>query len=111
MVLLLIVTVSAKAQWTQVGPTFGSSLGPNYLKDNKDQKITIVGYACNIGSKEQNITISEQRAKKVNDELIKMGVSSNQLSTKAKGESEPLFPNTSDENRQNNRRVEILFEN
>ncbi|MFT4602501.1 MAG: type IX secretion system PorP/SprF family membrane protein [Arenicella sp.] len=83
----------------------------NYLKENKDQKITIVGYACNIGSKEQNITISEHRAKKVNDELIKMGVSSNQLSTKAKGQSEPLFPNTSDENRQKNRRVEILFEN
>lgn len=80
-----------------------------YLKDNPGAKIKIVGHACDLGSNEKNIQISKQRAKNVYDALKDMGVSTKQMTTEAKGESDPKYPNNSEENRKKNRRVEILF--
>ena len=81
-----------------------------YLKEHQDQKILIKGHACAIGEDADNITVSKARAQKVYNELKKMGVSTSQMTMKAMGESEPKYPNTSDENRKKNRRVEIVFE-
>jgi type IX secretion system PorP/SprF family membrane protein len=81
-----------------------------FLKSNSDEKIMIKGHACNIGSSEDNIVVSKARAQKVYNELISMGVSADQMIVMAMGESEPKYPNDSDENRKKNRRVEIVFE-
>jgi hypothetical protein len=40
-------------------------------------------------------------------ELVNRGVSPSKISTESRGDTEPIAPNTTDENRQKNRRVEI----
>ncbi len=79
------------------------------LKSQPDFKITVVGHSCNIGDESVNLTISEKRANGIKKGLIKAGVEASRISVEAKGESEPRFPNNSEENRNKNRRVEINF--
>lgn len=81
----------------------------SYMKQHPDAKISIIGHACDLGSDEMNMKVSKERAESVYNELIKMGVASKQMTVAAKGESQPKYPNTSEENRKKNRRVEIVF--
>jgi len=48
-----------------------------------------------------------KRADNAKQEFVDLGVSNSQLIDESKAYDEPLVPNTSDENRAKNRRVEI----
>jgi outer membrane protein OmpA-like peptidoglycan-associated protein len=78
-----------------------------YLKANSAVHVQICGHTCNTGNPEKNITLSQQRAQAVQEYLIKNGVQASQLSSKGYGGTMPLVANTSDENKQKNRRVEF----
>lgn len=78
-----------------------------FLKKNPSVRIVIEGHTCNMGNKEVNTRYSNLRANSVKNYLLSKGVNPNQMETKAMLDSEPLVPNTSIENRQKNRRVEI----
>ncbi|GLT19628.1 membrane protein [Vibrio zhanjiangensis] len=71
----------------------------------------IVGYSDSSGSDEYNQTLSERRAQQVMNLLIDLGVSSDRLVVRAKGESNPVTSNSTVEGRANNRRVEIIIPN
>ncbi len=71
--------------------------------------ILIEGHTDDIGEEEYNLTLSEQRAKSVMDYLITKGIEKNRLSFRGMGESSPFLPNTSEENRRRNRRVEFIL--
>jgi outer membrane protein OmpA-like peptidoglycan-associated protein len=71
--------------------------------------IQIVGHTCDIGTEEYNQGLSERRARSVVDYLTARGVESGQIDWRGEGETEPRFPNDSEENRSRNRRVEISF--
>ena len=60
-----------------------------------------------MGNDEVNTRYSLQRANTVKQYLLKKGVLENQMELKAMRDTEPLVPNTSIENRKQNRRVEI----
>ena len=75
--------------------------------DDKSQKILLTGHTCNIGTVEVNMRLGAKRAESVKKELVNRGVSPSQISTESRGDTEPIAPNTTDENRQKNRRVEI----
>lgn len=77
------------------------------LDENKDLYIRIVGHTDDVGSEEDNRILSEGRAKSIFQELIDRSIESQRIMVAGRGESEPLVPNTSDANRQMNRRVEI----
>jgi len=70
-------------------------------------RLRIVGHTCNMGLRDINLLIGKWRALCVESKLLKMGIHKEQLSIETKGSSEPLVPNTSEENRAKNRRVEI----
>jgi outer membrane protein OmpA-like peptidoglycan-associated protein len=53
--------------------------------------------------------LSGLRANEVRDYLVKVGVVGSRLEAKGLGSSQPVVPNTSEENRQRNRRIEIHF--
>jgi len=57
-----------------------------------------------------NLHLSSARALNVGYYLIQRGIDKNLCSTQAFGESQPLVPNTTEEGRQKNRRVEIMLE-
>jgi len=59
---------------------------------------------------EYNQTLSERRAKAVVDYLINVcGVKAGRLSQKGWGFTKPVLPNTTEENMQKNRRVEVYI--
>jgi outer membrane protein OmpA-like peptidoglycan-associated protein len=62
-----------------------------------------------VGSDEDNQNLSEQRAKSVKKVLISMGIEPNRMTTKGFGESKPIVPNTTPENRAKNRRTEFVI--
>ncbi|MBK6951512.1 MAG: OmpA family protein [Crocinitomicaceae bacterium] len=80
-----------------------------YLKENKYVKITINGYTDASGIEENNIVLSDQRAKAVYDYLIANGISASRLSYKGHGSQNPIAPNRYKWGRDINRRIEIEF--
>jgi len=78
------------------------------LKDNSDIKFEIDGHTDNSGSAAHNLTLSQQRADAVKDQLVKMGVDASRLTTKGFGDSKPISDNNTLEGKANNRRVEFV---
>lgn len=80
------------------------------LLDNDSVHITIEGHTCNLGSEQLNQRIGSQRAQSVADYLQAKGIDANRMGVISMGESGPLAPNTSSENRRKNRRVSIIID-
>lgn len=70
-----------------------------------DTQFEIVGHTDDVGDDDANLKLSQDRAAAVKTWLVTRGISSSRLTTSGKGETEPMVPNTSDANRQRNRRV------
>lgn len=77
------------------------------LKKNEGLRIRIDGHACDLGTDEHNQDLSERRANAVMSYLVQKGVKEADLKTHGFGESKPIAPNTSEDNRVKNRRVEL----
>ena len=58
-----------------------------YKQTNQQAKITINGYACNIGTNEANNTVSQARAKAVGDFLVSNGIPEENIDIKWFGKS------------------------
>ena len=71
--------------------------------------IRIEGHTDDVGSSAFNKVLSELRAHVVALALARRGVEAERLRPIGFGETRPLVPNDSDENRAKNRRVEIIF--
>ncbi|MEM8526501.1 MAG: OmpA family protein [Bacteroidota bacterium] len=78
------------------------------LEDHPNLRIQINGHTDNVGTEEDNLTLSEARAKAVHDYLIENGISKERLQYKGFGESQPIATNETEEGRQNNRRTEFM---
>jgi outer membrane protein OmpA-like peptidoglycan-associated protein len=68
--------------------------------------IEVGGHTDDRGSDALNQKLSENRAGAVRDALIKFGVSAERLTAKGYGKIKPKVPNTDDESRAKNRRIE-----
>jgi outer membrane protein OmpA-like peptidoglycan-associated protein len=80
------------------------------LKQSSDRKVMIEGHTDSVGSDEYNQQLSERRAQSVQAALFERGVAAEQISTLGKGESTPVASNDNDAGRQQNRRVELIFQ-
>ena len=72
-------------------------------------KLKIVGHTDDIGHPEYNQKLSEERAQSVASIFVQQGFKPNDLTVIGRGSSQPFAPNTSDENRANNRRVAVII--
>jgi outer membrane protein OmpA-like peptidoglycan-associated protein len=79
------------------------------LSENPDLRIRIIGHTDDVGSDRDNQILSEGRATSVRQAMIDRGIDGARIETEGKGEKEPVVPNTSDENRAKNRRVEFMI--
>lgn len=70
----------------------------------------LVGHTDSIGSDKYNVDLSWRRVKTVQRYLTDKGIAENRLLLDAKGESQPIASNETDEGRAQNRRVEISIE-
>jgi len=78
-----------------------------FLKQNPKVNIEFGGHTDDIGADSDNLLLSTNRARAVFEYLVKSGVEGSRMKYKGYGETKPLVPNTSDENRQINRRIEF----
>lgn len=69
--------------------------------------IEIEGHTDAEGTPERNQKLSDRRAKAVSDYLVEAGVDANRLSPVGYGETRPVAPNDTAENRAKNRRIEF----
>ncbi|MBX6362085.1 MAG: OmpA family protein, partial [Acidobacterium ailaaui] len=60
------------------------------------------------GNADHNLTLSQQRADAVKEQLVKMGIDASRLTTKGYGDTKPIDTNDTPEGRANNRRVEFI---
>lgn len=79
------------------------------LAKDAGNKIEVSGYADDIGEKELNLILSQKRAQEVYDFLIKNGITKERITLNYYGEEKPLVPNTSNEARSLNRRVDVMM--
>jgi len=80
------------------------------LKEDASRKVLIEGHTDNVGSDEYNQGLSERRAQSVQAALFERGVEASQISTVGKGETTPVASNDDPAGRQQNRRVELVFQ-
>ena len=77
------------------------------LQSNETLRIEISGHTDNVGSAKTNIRLSADRAKAVVDYLVKQGIPESNLEYQGYGFSQPIAPNTTEDGRAQNRRVEF----
>lgn len=80
-----------------------------YLNSHKDKSFYIVGHTDNTGNFDDNMTLSNNRAKAVVNELVsKYNVDANQLTPYGVANLCPVTNNKTDAGKARNRRVEIV---
>jgi len=80
-----------------------------FLNENPGVNVTIQGHTDDLGDAAHNKELSANRAKAVMDYIISKGVSDARLKSDGFGEAKPKLPNTSAENRAQNRRTDFLI--
>lgn len=78
------------------------------LQANRDWHMRVVGHTDSAGSASANQQLAEQRASSVIAYLTAHGVDQSRLSVDAKGDSEPVSANNSEDGRAQNRRVDLI---
>lgn len=78
-----------------------------YMKLKDELSIEIAGHTDNVGEHENNLTLSQKRAKTVRNYLISKGIKSSRVTAKGYGEDYPIDTNSTATGRQNNRRTEV----
>ena len=79
------------------------------MQSMQSRDFLIEGHTDDSGRESFNVQLSGLRANAVRDYLVKVGVVGSRLEAKGLGSSQPVVPNTSEENRMKNRRIEIHF--
>lgn len=69
---------------------------------------SVEGHTDNVGDDSSNLSLSADRAERVMNTLIEMGIDRERLTSKGLGESMPMDDNNYPEGRANNRRVEFV---
>lgn len=79
------------------------------LIENPDLNLKIVGHSDNSGRPDKNQKLSLVRAWSVESELRNLGVVGARIRSEGKGAAEPLTSNTTEEGREQNRRIEFVL--
>jgi outer membrane protein OmpA-like peptidoglycan-associated protein len=78
------------------------------LKNKPDWKLRVEGHTDNVGQAKANLALSKKRAEAVKSYLVKkLGVAAARLTSEGYGDTKPLGPNTDEQGRAKNRRVEL----
>ena len=116
----LALTILSYSKWSNllfdfnkanIKPEHGQKINRLAKQLNKYDlhKLKIVGHTDDIGHPEYNQKLSEERAQSVASIFVQQGFKQNDLTVLGRGSSQPFVPNTSDENRANNRRVAVII--
>ncbi|MEO6354168.1 MAG: OmpA family protein [Burkholderiaceae bacterium] len=79
------------------------------LQQNPQRNVLVEGFADSTGAASYNQQLSERRATAVRNALEQMGVARERIAVRGYGEANPVAANDTAQNRQLNRRVEIVL--
>lgn len=79
------------------------------LRENPKLKVQIIGHTDNIGNDNDNLILSNQRAKIVLSYFTSKGIAADRLSSKGLGAQQPISDNHTEEGRALNRRTEMII--
>jgi len=79
----------------------------DFAKTYPEAFINVSGYTDSQGGESANQRLSERRAKKVYESLIKAGVEAERITYQGYGETSPIADNSTKEGRELNRRVQV----
>ena len=77
------------------------------LKDNPKVKFLISGHTDNVGSDQDNMVLSRNRAKAVYGWFVAKGINKSRLSYKGFGDTKPIADNNTEAGKALNRRIEV----
>ncbi|HSD14797.1 MAG TPA: DUF937 domain-containing protein [Flavobacterium sp.] len=77
------------------------------LKAYPAVEIKLGGYTDNVGDPAANLKLSDERAKSVMAELVKLGIPAARMAAEGYGEQHPVASNDTEEGRAQNRRISI----
>lgn len=77
-----------------------------FLQTNETINITISGFTDDVGSDATNLDLSQLRAENVVNYITQNKIDPKRLTAQGFGKAMPVVPNTTEENRQKNRRIE-----
>lgn len=95
-------TLTADSRYELDNLVTGMNAYPNMV-------IEVAGHTDNVGDPASNMTLSQARAASVVKYLTDRGISESRLQARGYGDTKPLAPNDSDENRAKNRRTEFTI--
>ena len=78
------------------------------MQEHTDLSFEVQGHCDNTGSDAVNDPLSQKRAEAIVAALAKQGIDKSRLTAVGKGSHSPIAPNTTDEGRAKNRRVEFV---
>jgi outer membrane protein OmpA-like peptidoglycan-associated protein len=79
------------------------------MRENPAIEIEMSAHTDSRGSDEYNFKLSDNRAASVREYILSKGIDPGRIVSHGYGETKPVVPNTTDENRQLNRRVEFTI--
>lgn len=79
------------------------------LAENPAIEIEMSAHTDSRGNDDYNFGLSDNRARSVMEYILSKGIDANRITSKGYGETKPVVPNDTDENRQLNRRVEFTI--
>jgi len=88
---------------------FELNLLVTYLKTYSKYRVKIIGHTDDVGTKEYNQKLSEDRAEAVKDYLVSKGINPTRLEYYGEGETRPISENNTAKGRKKNRRTEIVL--
>jgi len=80
----------------------------SFMQRRKSAVVEISGHTDTVGNAKKNKTLSLKRAQACRDYLISKGIEGGRITAVGFGGERPVAPNDSDENRQKNRRIEVV---
>ncbi len=80
----------------------------DFLAKNPSVNLEVDGHTDSDGSPAANIALSQARADEVKRQMVAAGIHTDRLKAKGIGAAQPIKPNTSPENKAENRRVEFI---
>jgi outer membrane protein OmpA-like peptidoglycan-associated protein len=80
----------------------------DFMKRRKSAVVEISGHTDNVGNAKKNKALSLKRAQACRDYLIYKGIEGSRITAVGFGGERPVAPNDSDDNRQLNRRIEVV---
>lgn len=79
----------------------------DFLVDNPTIEVAVYGHTDNVGDAQENLLLSEYRAKEVYNYIVKKGIGYKRLTYRGYGELKPIESNDSEEGKSKNRRTEF----